>query len=548
MQVKAFLGRWFLNAPPLRAWLEALGVGALLLAGVALVSTSISATNRQNGMFIAILTGVTLYALRLRQPQGRWQRQTLFEALVGCGLALVLGGVLLALGLWLIADVVFAPHEAGLTTLTVTVLGLHGAFAAQETQGGVGRLLAFVVLVSGEIAFLTSRAAARLWLFWDRLRRRHLIWALTHSHLMLVILGVSFLAVYIFLNFVRYALGRDGLEATPVVVLFDLVPVVIVMIIFVVVVLAIVLPPATILSYFAARRTTRRLKSLTTATSALRAGDYGVRVDVAGEDEVAQLQTDFNVMATALERAMHDLQAERDAVTTLLRSRRELVASVSHELRTPVAIMRGYLETMLARWDSSLPAALQRDVEVLDQESAQLQRLIDDLFTLSRAEVNELDLQRQATAVGAVVQRCVAAAAPVLWKTNKVELVADVPAQLPPALVDEVRLEQIIHNLLRNGARHTPPGGIVAVTAHAEPDAVVIQVQDTGEGIAPEDLPRIWERFYRAESAREHDSSGAGLGLALVKELTEAMGGTVAAESVVGQGSCFTIRLPCVPP
>ncbi|MGD9101195.1 MAG: ATP-binding protein, partial [Anaerolineae bacterium] len=92
--------------------------------------------------------------------------------------------------------------------------------------------------------------------------------------------------------------------------------------------------------------------------------------------------------------------------------------------------------------------------------------------------------------------------------------------------------------------RHTPPGGIVAVTAHAEPETIVVQVKDTGEGITPQDLPRIWKRFYRAESARAHDRGGAGLGLALVKELTEAMGGTVGAESVVGQGSCFTIRLP----
>jgi signal transduction histidine kinase len=539
-----FVERLLLNAPPWRAWLEMLSVGALLLFGVSRVATSIPAGDRQNGMFIAILSGVTLYALRLRLPRGAWRRQMLSEAVLGLGLALALAALLLALGLALIADVMFAPNKAGLTAITVAVLGLDDTLAARQAQGTAGPWLAFVFLLCSEIAFLTSRAAVRLWIFWERLRRRHLIWALTHSHLMLVLAGVALWAGIIFFTYLRYALERRDVASTPLNALFGLVPLAIVTMLFVAAVLAVVLLPATVLSYFAARRTTRRLQALTTATGALRAGDYGVRVGVAGEDEVAQLQADFNAMAAALEDAMRDLQAERDAVATLLHARRELIASVSHELRTPVAIVRGYLETMLTRWDSTPPATLQRDVRLVDQETAHLQRLIDDLFTLSRAEVGKLDLRCQPTDVGALIRRCVAAAAPVLWQSGKVELVADVPAPLPPALVDPVRLEQILHNLLRNGGRHTPPGGIVAVTAHAEPDTVVIQVQDTGEGIAPQDLPRIWERFYRAESARAHDRGGAGLGLALVKELTEAMGGTVGAESVVGQGSCFTIRLP----
>ena len=249
-------------------------------------------------------------------------------------------------------------------------------------------------------------------------------------------------------------------------------------------------------------------------------------------------------MAAHLEHTIRDLESERDAVARLLQSRRELVASVSHELRTPVAIMRSYLEAMLVRWDDSVPVALRKNVEAVTQQSLQLQHLIDDLFTLSRAEVGEMELRCQALDVGAIVQRCVEAAAPVQWKVSKVQLVAKVPHPLPPAQIDETRLEQIIHNLLGNAARHTPTGGIVAATAYAERDAVVIRVEDTGDGIAAEDLSRIWERFYRTDSARSKDSSGTGLGLALVKELTEAMGGTVMAESVVGQGSCFTVRLP----
>ena len=143
-----------------------------------------------------------------------------------------------------------------------------------------------------------------------------------------------------------------------------------------------------------------------------------------------------------------------------------------------------------------------------------------------------------------LVQRMVDAVAPLGWETGRVQVSAELPAELPKACVDEARLEQVLANLLRNAVRHTPPGGIVAVMATVKETALHVQVQDTGEGIAPEDLPRIWERFYRGQNSRARDGGGAGLGLALVKELTEAMGGTASVESIAGQGSCFTLRLP----
>ena len=115
---------------------------------------------------------------------------------------------------------------------------------------------------------------------------------------------------------------------------------------------------------------------------------------------------------------------------------------------------------------------------------------------------------------------------------------------LPLALADEGRLEQILTNLLRNGIRHTPPGGIVAVVVSPVDNWVQVEVRDTGEGIAPQDLPLIWGRFYRGSEGQPNLESGAGLGLALVKELTESMGGTVAVESTLGEGSVFKVRLP----
>jgi signal transduction histidine kinase len=224
--------------------------------------------------------------------------------------------------------------------------------------------------------------------------------------------------------------------------------------------------------------------------------------------------------------------------------RRKLVAAVSHELRTPVATVRAMLESILERSNGSLSQSLQADLETIEGEVKRLQRLIDDLFALSRAEVGQLALDCRPVDVESVVKHIVDAVAPLAWRSDRVQVVADLPEVLPRAHADLSRLEQVLANLLRNGVRHTPPGGIVAVMAEAEGETIRLEVRDTGEGISPDDLPHVWDRFYRGESAREHDRRGAGLGLSLVRELVEAMGGSVSAESTPGEGSTFTVRLP----
>jgi signal transduction histidine kinase len=228
----------------------------------------------------------------------------------------------------------------------------------------------------------------------------------------------------------------------------------------------------------------------------------------------------------------------------LLASRRQLIASVSHELRTPVATVRATLESMLGRQQEALASALRRDLEVMQGEIERLQRLIDDLFTLSQAEADQLTLDLCTVDIAPIVERIVDAVAPLAWEASRVQVVAEFPQALPRVRIDPSRLEQVLANLLRNGIRHTPPGGIVAVMASVEGGAVRVDVRDTGEGIPPQEFPHIWERFFRGKRARTEDQRGAGLGLALVKELIEAMGGAVVVESVLGEGSCFTIRLP----
>jgi signal transduction histidine kinase len=305
------------------------------------------------------------------------------------------------------------------------------------------------------------------------------------------------------------------------------------------------LASASLLAYLLARRLVGRLERLGQAAEALAAGDLALRVDEGSADEVGQLARRFNLMAGDLERSLHQLQAERDRVAGLLDAQRQLVANVSHELRTPVATLRGYLESALrdSRPDRpELPAPVREDLETMDREMTRLQRLIDELFALSRAAVGRLDLRMEPTDVAALVRRLVETAAPLAWTQRRVQVISQDQAASSPALADAHRLEQVVSNLLSNAIRHTPPGGLVAAEVKTENGAVLIEVRDTGEGIPSEDLPHIFERFYRGHA---HDGlARAGLGLALVKELAEAMGGSVAAASAPGEGSSFSVRLP----
>jgi signal transduction histidine kinase len=397
--------------------------------------------------------------------------------------------------------------------------------------------IAWIVVLS--LAFLFVRVGISRLIWWNQLRRRSLVWALTNAHLLVVVLGAGVFCTFIVLANVYVSHSIEP-QILPILVVFSILTVVAVLV---------VLPPSALFSYVFARRTTRRLRTLATATNVLREGDYSVRVPVEGADEVAQLQENFNAMAIDLASAVDDLKVERDTVSQLLEARRELVASVSHELRTPVSTLRSYLESSIANWSETdaPPTSLRHDLDIMERETRRLQTLIEDLFTLARAQVSKLDLRCVPTDVGEEVRRIVETVAPVAWQSGRVEVVAEVAPHLPLALVDGIRLNQVLQNLLHNGIRHTPPGGIVAISAAADGEHVILQVRDTGDGIASDDLPHIWKRFYRSDSARLQSASGSGLGLALVKELTEAMGGSVAIESTLGEGSCFTITVPRAP-
>ncbi|MGZ3615853.1 MAG: sensor histidine kinase [Ktedonobacteraceae bacterium] len=375
--------------------------------------------------------------------------------------------------------------------------------------------------------FLLFRLIVRFWLFWNDLRRKQLVWELTYAHvLVMLFLTGSLLVLLEILIITRLVSTTLGLLVLSAIALIAIIPL------------------SILFSYLVMRRTTQRVKTLAAATSTLREGNYDIRIQVVGEDEVAQLQANFNSMASNLELSMRELQEERDRVAVLLNKRRQLIASVSRELRTPVATLRNYLEKTLTHWGERSTPITQRELQEMEDEVIHLQLLIDDLFSLARSDVGKLELRCELTDVGQLVREVVEKVAHLVWQSNRIEMVANTPSEIVDALVDPKRLEQVLRNLLHNAVRHTTPGGIVAVEVKEEPKAVLIQVKDTGEGISPKDLPYIWERFYQTEISQTNMGGGAGLGLALVKEWIEEMGGTVSVESVVDEGSCFSLHLP----
>jgi signal transduction histidine kinase len=289
-----------------------------------------------------------------------------------------------------------------------------------------------------------------------------------------------------------------------------------------------------------AHRLTRRIERLAVATGDVAGGNFARRVEVGTADEIGRLSADFNVMARRLEEREQALQVEKARVERLLAANRELVANVSHELRTPLATIRGYLEALALDHGDHLPA---HDLDVLQREAQRLTALIDDLFTLARAEVQQLPMTMTAVDAAALVRHVGEMVAPLARREREIEIVVALPSTLPPVQADRARLEQVLLNLVQNALRHTPPGGIVALEGIVEKEFVTLAVADTGVGISADELPRVFDRFYRGDSSRTRETGGAGLGLTLVRELITSMGGSVTVESSPGRGTRFHVRL-----
>ena len=284
-----------------------------------------------------------------------------------------------------------------------------------------------------------------------------------------------------------------------------------------------------------------RVDFITEAIRSLSAGNYDRRIDATGTDELANLAGNVNLLAQQLE-------AAEESQKLLERERRELTAAVSHDLRTPLASIRAMVEA-LADGIVSEETEAKRYYIVMQREVDRLGRMVDDLFDLSQIDNGVFALQKQLLPLEEIAAEVVEAMQ-AQARSQDVELVLEVDGALPKSMIDGHRIERVIANLLRNALEHTPAKGKIEVRIRNEDEWVALSVSDTGQGIEPDQLSRIWQRFYRAEASRARTANaggdGAGLGLAIVRGFVEAHGGQVNAESMARRGSVFSFRLPLV--
>lgn len=282
---------------------------------------------------------------------------------------------------------------------------------------------------------------------------------------------------------------------------------------------------AAILSLLLTKRVLAPLTQMTEITRQIATGDYTARVQIASSDEVAQLAAAFNQMAASLQRVEQ--------------LRKTMVIDVAHELRTPLTNMRGYIEALR----DGVIAPSKETLESLHEETIRLNKLIEDLLQLARADASRGTLRREKVDLQALANQVVGPFHPKFAAKGIAlrVLLANTGGQI---LADPEKLSQVFRNLLENAWEYTPQGGNVEVFAERLPGMVKVAFLNTGEGIAAKDLPFIFERFYRGEKSRSREHGGAGIGLAIVKELVEAHGGEVGVQSTPAETRVwFTLPL-----
>lgn len=282
-------------------------------------------------------------------------------------------------------------------------------------------------------------------------------------------------------------------------------------------------------SYFVARSISRPLRTLTGVAREIRDGKLGAKVGIQREDEVGRLA-----------QAVDDMSGKLAANETM---RRQLFANIAHELRTPLAIVQGSLEGMM---DDVVPMN-KETILSLEEEILRMNRLVADLRDLSLAEVNELTLQKKPCNINLILTRAVSMMQP-LMDEKRITVHLTLEKDLPKISADPDRMNQVIYNLLNNSIRYIPEGRTISITTEKEMKNgkpwLHLTFRDTGDGIRPDDLPHIFQYFYRGEKSRNRKKGGSGIGLALVQQLILAHGGTIHAESSVGKGTSFLIELP----
>jgi two-component system sensor histidine kinase BaeS len=282
---------------------------------------------------------------------------------------------------------------------------------------------------------------------------------------------------------------------------------------------------AAAVSWLISTRIVRPVYALAGAARRVSRGDLNARVTVTGDDELTVLAHAFNEMAGSLASA-----EER---------RRRLLSDVAHELRTPLATIDAYLEGLADGIVEAAPETWQ----LLRTETARLGRLSEDIARVSRAEERQLDLRPEPAQPRELLHAAIAAAAPA-FEAKGVSLTLSPNGDSPNVEVDRDRIAEVLMNLLENALRHTSPGGHVTLSTRRDGDSALLTVTDTGEGLQPDQLEHIFERFYRADASRSRELGGSGIGLTIARALAEAHGGSLWAESEgPGKGARFHLRL-----
>jgi signal transduction histidine kinase len=282
----------------------------------------------------------------------------------------------------------------------------------------------------------------------------------------------------------------------------------------------------TLIGLFFTLSISRPLLRMIEATRLMARGDYTARVPINGGGEIGRLAASFNAMAEQIQRSNQVL--------------RDFVANVSHDLRTPITIVSGFSQALLDRAAEPDDAA-----GVIHEEAEKMQRLVEDLLQLTRLESGLMRLERRPIEVEPFLSRIVERVSHASNGVRRPAFEVSVPPGVPSLDADPIQLERALHNLIGNALEYTPADGRITLSARrADRGWIEIAVTDTGCGIAPDELPRVFERFYRADKSRERVHGHSGLGLAIVREIVEAHGGRVSVESEVGRGTTFRLTVP----
>ncbi|MDU1004945.1 MAG: ATP-binding protein [Clostridium butyricum] len=294
-------------------------------------------------------------------------------------------------------------------------------------------------------------------------------------------------------------------------------------------------------SYFISMSIAKPIKEITEISLEMSKGNFSKKAKIYSSDEIGKLTEAFNYMMVTLDKTMSDLEDEKNKMVTLEKLQRQFVANASHELRTPLTSVRGYVEAIL---DGVLKNKEEerKYLRIILKETLRMHRLVNSLLDLSRIESGQIKVNRKDLNISEVINSTVMKFKPII-EDQELQLVVDIPKDLPIVIGDEDLIDQVITNYITNAVRFTSAGGSITVKAEQNKNEVYVHVIDTGIGISPKELTKVWGRFYKINENRQLSKEGAGLGLSLVKEIIELLGGRAWVESELGKGSIFSFSL-----